>query len=764
MDTAIDDNALSATIALADYLPFIEVAVNPDDNVMKNITFADFVAEVESELGLGAIYQPLDATLTAFAALTIAADTLTIGTGADSFSQTAFAANTFPARASTGNLVAKTITDFGLSLVDDADAATALLTLGAAPLASPTFTGTPAAPTATPGTNTTQLATTAFVTAAISTAVSGVLDLQGNIDASTNPNYPAGTVGAMYYVSVAGRVGGASGKVVAVGDSVICKADNAGGDEATVGTSWFVLEKNLDGALLAANNLSDVASAATARTNLGLGTMATAAAADYLLLAGGTMGASALLQFGGATSSFTALKNVSGQLHVRLADDSGLGVLIGSIVGATNAYLHDSQGLLIDAGVDVVIRRVGWDSVGGLVSKSTVPVAWSSGDASGTRDVYLYRDAAAVLALRNGSNAQTSRVYRTWTDASNSEYFQTTWSGTTCYLQTQKAGTGTVRDIEVRCANYVALRTVNASTQLFLLNDLFQLDNGDGPRIFGIQTLQNNSAPIHIRSGGGDGLKMLHGGGATLENSATPDTVATLQLTPRGTQLAPLLTAASTTISGDGTFKVASGKLLQFGGTSATETALKRSSTELQVRLADDSAFSDLRLANLYHDGQAARSVTMARHTTANTAGNNLTVQAGGATAAATDKNGGYLDLVGGISTGTGASGVRLKGYAAGGTGTADNTASTVIEVLGNKLGFFGATPVSQQASLTATLTTITHTAPGTPDYAVAALTDTGGFGFATADEGHTVLSVIANLQARVNELETIISNLGFTP
>lgn len=39
-------------------------------------------------------------------------------------------------------------------------------TLGAAPLASPTFTGTPAAPTAAPGTNTTQLATTAFVQAA----------------------------------------------------------------------------------------------------------------------------------------------------------------------------------------------------------------------------------------------------------------------------------------------------------------------------------------------------------------------------------------------------------------------------------------------------------------------------------------------------------------------------------------------------------------------------------------------------------------------
>jgi hypothetical protein len=38
---------------------------------------------------------------------------------------------------------------------------------GGAPLNSPAFTGTPTAPTAAPGTNTTQIATTAFVTAAV---------------------------------------------------------------------------------------------------------------------------------------------------------------------------------------------------------------------------------------------------------------------------------------------------------------------------------------------------------------------------------------------------------------------------------------------------------------------------------------------------------------------------------------------------------------------------------------------------------------------
>lgn len=81
-----------------------------------------------------AAYQPLDATLTAYAALTITANSIVIGTGADAFSVTAFAANTFPARASTGDLAAKTITDFGLSLIDDADAPTARATIGAAGL------------------------------------------------------------------------------------------------------------------------------------------------------------------------------------------------------------------------------------------------------------------------------------------------------------------------------------------------------------------------------------------------------------------------------------------------------------------------------------------------------------------------------------------------------------------------------------------------------------------------------------------------------
>ena len=65
---------------------------------------------------------------------------------------------------------------------------------GKAPLASPTFTGTPKAPTATAGTNDTTIATTAFVTSAISKAVAGISTLNFEVVTSLPTSGKAATI------------------------------------------------------------------------------------------------------------------------------------------------------------------------------------------------------------------------------------------------------------------------------------------------------------------------------------------------------------------------------------------------------------------------------------------------------------------------------------------------------------------------------------------------------------------------------------------
>lgn len=120
---------------------------------------------------------------------------------------------------------------------------------------------------------------TLALTADVDAAVVGLLDFKGAQDCSANPNYPSALKGDAYLVSVAGKIGGGSGTTVAVGDMFVCTADNAGGSQAGVGTSWSVLEKNLVDPYIAGG--TDVAiadggtgssTAAGARTNLGVGT------------------------------------------------------------------------------------------------------------------------------------------------------------------------------------------------------------------------------------------------------------------------------------------------------------------------------------------------------------------------------------------------------------------------------------------------------------------------------------------------------------
>lgn len=113
-----------------------------------------------------------------------------------------------------------------------------------ADISSPSFTGTPTAPTAAAGTNTTQIATTAFVMNAMQTGDAMVY--RGTIGSSgaTISTLPdTHSRGWTYKVITAGTY---AGHVCEIGDMIICIED---GTSANNG-DWTVVQSNLDGAVI----------------------------------------------------------------------------------------------------------------------------------------------------------------------------------------------------------------------------------------------------------------------------------------------------------------------------------------------------------------------------------------------------------------------------------------------------------------------------------------------------------------------------------
>ncbi len=89
-------------------------------------------------------------------------------------------------------------------------------------------------------------------------AAADVMVFKGVIDASGNPNYPAADAGWTYRISVAGKIGGASGINVEVGDLLLCLVDGSpAGNQATVGANWSIAQTNIDGAVIGPASATD---------------------------------------------------------------------------------------------------------------------------------------------------------------------------------------------------------------------------------------------------------------------------------------------------------------------------------------------------------------------------------------------------------------------------------------------------------------------------------------------------------------------------
>jgi len=81
----------------------------------------------------------------------------------------------------------------------------------------------------------------------------------------------------------------------------------------------------------------------------------------------------------------------------------------------------------------IIVPRI---AVNGTVQANAISFSYSS------EDTFLTRDSANVLAQRNGTNAQTLRIYRSYTDTSNYSRWTVKWNTSTAILHAEGAGTG----------------------------------------------------------------------------------------------------------------------------------------------------------------------------------------------------------------------------------------------------------------------------------------------------------------------------------
>jgi len=71
----------------------------------------------------------------------------------------------------------------------------------------------------------------------------------------------------------------------------------------------------------------------------------------------------------------------------------------------------------------------------------------------GADDIALERDAANALAIRRGTNAQTVRVYNTWTSTTSFERLNIEWTTNVCTIGTEAgSGGGTLRGLRIGSA------------------------------------------------------------------------------------------------------------------------------------------------------------------------------------------------------------------------------------------------------------------------------------------------------------------------
>lgn len=242
----------------------------------------------------------------------------------------------------------------------------------------------------------------------------------------------------------------------------------------TSGTTYYVVA--ISGSTGTFNVATSVANAiagtlvATSGSQSGTHTGTTSATVQNPAITTATWGPSGLT--GSQATSLLDLRqtwNTSGtptaiKLNVTNVASNASALLIDLQVGGTSRLKYDiSNGLRVAAAFGSLTFTS--DASTGYVTSAQNLLQFQAGtgffrlDGSGQAfkffggasfDLILARDAANTLAQRNSTNAQTSRVYTTYTDSSNGEWLELGSSGSIPYIAATKNGTGTQRALNLQ--------------------------------------------------------------------------------------------------------------------------------------------------------------------------------------------------------------------------------------------------------------------------------------------------------------------------
>jgi hypothetical protein len=214
------------------------------------------------------------------------------------------------------------------NVVFDAIATITAALTGKAPLASPTFTGTPTAPTPTAGDDDTSVATTEFVQGEIATAI-GDFGLRQIVKFTANGTFTKATYPWLRYVRVRLVGGGGAGG----GSSAHTNAQVSGGSG---GAGGGYSEKVIDVDTLGANETVTIGAGGTAVTGAGGGGGGTTSFGTHLQATGGAGGTLAGAS-GGAGPLAWAQDNAgvgsNGDINLKGDPGHGMSAISGSFVG-----------------------------------------------------------------------------------------------------------------------------------------------------------------------------------------------------------------------------------------------------------------------------------------------------------------------------------------------------------------------------------------------------------------------------------------------